>query len=67
MHVVDQLKKLVCNSRLFVEKEKLEKTAGKKRAARRDKVKVGQGGTLDPLADGVLGECVRSGSRGVAC
>ena len=67
MHVVDQLKKLVCNSRLFVEKEKLEKKAGKKRGARRDNVKVGQGGTLDPLADGVLGECMCLGSRGVMC
>lgn len=56
MHVVDQLKKLVCNSRLFVNEEKIGKTAGKKKA-RRDNVKVGQGGTLDPLADGVLGEC----------
>ncbi len=67
MHVVDQLKKLVCNSRLFVEKEKLEKAAGKKRAARRGNVKVGQGGTLDPLADGVLGECMRLGSCGAVC
>lgn len=67
MHVVDQLKKLVCHSRLFVEKEKLEKKAGKKRGARRDNVKVGQGGTLDPLADGVLGECSCLGSRGVMC
>jgi tRNA pseudouridine55 synthase len=67
MHVVDQLKKLVRNSRLFVEKEKLEKKAGKKRGARRDNVKVGQGGTLDPLADGVLGECSYLGSRGVMC
>ena len=56
MHVVNQLKKLINNSRLFVHKEKLEKTAGKKRA-RKDNVKTGQGGTLDPLADGVLGQC----------
>jgi tRNA pseudouridine55 synthase len=55
MHVVDQLKRLVCNSRLFVDEEKLGKVAGKKRA-RRDKVKIGQGGTLDPLAEGVLGQ-----------
>jgi len=61
MHVVDQLKKLVCHSRLFVDEEKLGKTAGKKKRARRDNVKVGQGGTLDPLADGVLGECIWSG------
>jgi hypothetical protein len=64
MHVVGQLKKLVCNSRLFVDEDKLGKRAGKKRA-RRDNVKVGQGGTLDPLADGVLGECICSGSRSV--
>lgn len=56
MHVVDQLKKLVCNSRLFVDEEKVKKSPGKKRA-RRDNVKIGQGGTLDPLADGVLGQC----------
>jgi tRNA pseudouridine55 synthase len=67
MHVVDQLKTLVCNSRLFVEKEKLGKKTGKKRAARRGNVKVGQGGTLDPLADGVLGECTRLGSVDVVC
>jgi len=62
MHVVDQLKKLVCNSRLFVNEEKLGKTAGKKRA-RRDNVKVGQGGTLDPLADGVLVVGVGKGTK----
>jgi tRNA pseudouridine55 synthase len=57
MHVVDQLKRLVCNSRLFVEEEKLKKPSGEKRArTRRDNVKIGQGGTLDPLADGVLGQ-----------
>jgi hypothetical protein len=55
MHVVDQLKRLICNSRLFVDQEKLKKPPGKKRG-RRDNVKIGQGGTLDPLADGVLGQ-----------
>lgn len=54
MDIVNQLKGLINNSRLFVEEKKLEKVAGKKRM-RRDKVKIGQGGTLDPLADGVLG------------
>ncbi|KAH9071176.1 pseudouridine synthase [Lactarius deliciosus] len=62
MHVVNQLKKLVNNSRLFVHKEKLEKTAGKKRA-RKDNVKIGQGGTLDPLADGVLVVGVGKGTK----
>jgi tRNA pseudouridine55 synthase len=57
MHVVDQLKKLICHSRLFVDEEKLKKPpAGKKRARRDNNVKIGQGGTLDPLADGVLGQ-----------
>jgi len=62
MHIVNQLKKLVNNSLLFVHKEKLEKTAGKKRA-RRDNVKIGQGGTLDPLADGVLVVGVGKGTK----
>jgi tRNA U55 pseudouridine synthase TruB len=56
MHVVDQLKRLICNSRLFVDEEKLKKPPGGKKGARRDNVKIGQGGTLDPLADGVLGQ-----------
>jgi len=61
MHIVGQLKRLVCNSRLFVDEEKLgKKAAGKKRTRRRDDVKIGQGGTLDPLADGVLGQYIRS-------
>ena len=55
MHIVNELKKLINDSRLFVHQEKLEKAAGKKRR-RKDNVKIGQGGTLDPLADGVLGQ-----------
>jgi len=62
MHIVNQLKKLVNNSRLFVHKEKLEKAAGKKRS-RKDNVKMGQGGTLDPLADGVLVVGVGKGTK----
>ncbi|KAH9009693.1 pseudouridine synthase [Lactarius hengduanensis] len=62
MHVVNQLKKLVNDSRLFVHKEKLEKTAGKRRT-RKDNVKIGQGGTLDPLADGVLVVGVGKGTK----
>jgi tRNA pseudouridine55 synthase len=59
MHIVNQLKKLINNSRLFVDEKKLEPVAGKKRT-RKDNAKIGQGGTLDPLADGVLGQCFRS-------
>jgi len=55
MHIVEQLKRLICHSRLFVDEEKLKKPPGKKRG-RKDNVKIGQGGTLDPLADGVLGQ-----------
>jgi tRNA pseudouridine55 synthase len=59
MSVINDLKQLVGNSRLFVDADKLEKrgkgkipTKGKRA---REIVKIGQGGTLDPLADGVLG------------
>ena len=81
MSVVNDVKKLVVSSRLFVESDKLPKATttaaaaaaaaaadssmislatkekNKKRGGRfaRDVVKIGQGGTLDPLADGVLG------------
>ncbi|KAH9958304.1 pseudouridine synthase [Russula dissimulans] len=63
MHIVGELKKLVCNSRLFVDEEKLGKKAGKKKTRRRDDVKIGQGGTLDPLADGVLVVGVGKGTK----
>jgi tRNA pseudouridine55 synthase len=57
MSVINDIKELVSNSRLFVDADKLEKGKGKARGRRRKEgVKIGQGGTLDPLADGVLGE-----------
>ncbi|KAI0263345.1 pseudouridylate synthase 4 [Gloeopeniophorella convolvens] len=62
MHIVNQLKRLVSNSRLFVEADKPEKMAGK-RKTRKDRVKIGQGGTLDPLADGVLVVGVGKGTK----
>ena len=61
MSIVNDLQRLVARSRLFVDAEKLEKTKGTKadhgRRGKhaRDAIKIGQGGTLDPLADGVLG------------
>ena len=60
MSIVNDLQLLIARSKLFVDAEKLEKIKGKKLDRRRGKagresVKVGQGGTLDPLADGVLG------------
>jgi len=57
MSVVTDIKNLVLNSRLFVEADKLKDHKGGKRGRRtKDAAKIGQGGTLDPLADGVLGE-----------
>jgi tRNA pseudouridine55 synthase len=58
MSVVNDVKKLVANTRLFVEADKLKSKGNQplKRRRMREAVKIGQGGTLDPLADGVLGE-----------
>ena len=58
MSLVNDVKKLVANSPLFVEESKLKaKTSKSAKRSKygRDAVKIGQGGTLDPLADGVLG------------
>jgi hypothetical protein len=61
MSVINDLQRLVARSRLFVDAEKLEKFKGSKadhgRRGKhaREAIKIGQGGTLDPLADGVLG------------
>jgi tRNA pseudouridine55 synthase len=70
MTVINDIKQLVAGSRLFVEAEKLEerkrkaKHNGSHRGKRtRDVVKIGQGGTLDPLADGVLVVGVGKGTK----
>lgn len=61
MTIVNEIKPLITRSRLFVEAEKLKNTKQPKSKSKykakygRDAVKIGQGGTLDPLADGVLG------------
>jgi tRNA pseudouridine55 synthase len=61
MAVINDIQQLIARSKLFVDAEKLEKTKAKKvdheRRGRhaREAIKIGQGGTLDPLADGVLG------------
>jgi tRNA pseudouridine55 synthase len=65
MSVIADIQRLIARSKLFVDAEKLEKTKGTeadrgrrgKRA--REAIRVGQGGTLDPLADGVLGASIR--------
>jgi tRNA pseudouridine55 synthase len=69
MSVINDIKQLVASSRLFVEAERLEelKRKGKSQGSRgkrtRDTVKIGQGGTLDPLADGVLVVGVGKGTK----
>lgn len=56
MSIVNEIKKLVVKSSLFVEESKLAAASNKKKGKYgREAVKIGQGGTLDPLADGVLG------------
>ncbi len=59
MSVLTEIKKLAGKSRLFVEEVKLGKPdqskKHSKKRSRLDSVKIGQGGTLDPLANGVLG------------
>jgi tRNA pseudouridine55 synthase len=59
MKLINDMKPLINNSALFVEKSKLGKPKDAKQKKRgrfgREAVKIGQGGTLDPLADGVLG------------
>lgn len=60
MSIVNDLQQLIARSKLFVNDEKLEKIKNKRINRKggklnREAVKVGQGGTLDPLADGVLG------------
>ncbi|KAF9227691.1 pseudouridine synthase [Gyrodon lividus] len=69
MSVIEDIKQLVSKSRLFVEVEKLENRApGKEKTFNRGKrrkgsIKIGQGGTLDPLADGVLVVGVGKGTK----
>ena len=70
MSVINDIKQLVANSRLFVDAEKLEEKKrqgkskkGSRRRRARDTVKIGQGGTLDPLADGVLVVGVGKGTK----
>jgi tRNA pseudouridine55 synthase len=50
---------LLTNSKLFDDPDKLQfnNNQNKRKRNQTDKgLKIGQGGTLDPLADGVLGE-----------
>ncbi|KAJ7446835.1 pseudouridylate synthase 4 [Mycena galericulata] len=55
MSIINDVKLLVTRSKLFMDPDKLEKGKAKKQSRRgKSDIKIGQGGTLDPLADGVL-------------
>lgn len=61
MRVLDKLQDLMVDSKLFSDAEKIRHAQGTLHKKRKKNnvehgFKVGQGGTLDPLADGVLGE-----------
>lgn len=66
MRVLDDLTLLMLDSKLFEDQEKIrhhQHNNKKKRNTTGQGLKVGQGGTLDPLADGVLGEPSSFGLR----
>jgi len=66
MSVINDVKHLIAQSRIFIEADKLGKAKGQKayRGKRaREGIKIGQGGTLDPLADGVLVVGVGRGTK----
>ncbi|KAF7304818.1 Dihydrodipicolinate synthetase [Mycena kentingensis (nom. inval.)] len=55
MAIINDLKLAVARSKIFVAADKIEKNKGKRISMHgKNDVKIGQGGTLDPLADGVL-------------
>jgi tRNA pseudouridine55 synthase len=65
--VLDDLQSLMMESKLFSDPQRARHAAGtlnKKRKKNNTQAgfKVGQGGTLDPLADGVLGRSDSGGS-----
>lgn len=60
MKVIDAITPLLVESRLFEDPERIKHSSGsshrkKKKNMTHMGLKIGQGGTLDPLADGVLG------------
>lgn len=60
MKVIDAITPLLVESRLFEDPDKMKMSAQhshrkKKKNLTHMGLKIGQGGTLDPLADGVLG------------
>jgi tRNA pseudouridine55 synthase len=61
MKVIDAITPLLVESRLFEDNEKVKMSSAHAYKKRKKNLthlglKIGQGGTLDPLADGVLGK-----------
>lgn len=61
MQLLNRLQPLFNSSALFTKPAapQVDGPGARKRKWREERVKMGQGGTLDPLADGVLGESSR--------
>lgn len=58
MRCIDDITPLLLDSKLFYDPERIKPQEKRKRKQNLTHMglKIGQGGTLDPLADGVLGE-----------
>lgn len=58
MRLIDSITPLLLDSKLFYDPQRIQPIEKKKRKKNLTHMglKIGQGGTLDPLADGVLGE-----------
>jgi hypothetical protein len=65
MRIIDSITPLLLDSKLFHDPTRTKEPEAKKRKKNLTHMglKIGQGGTLDPLADGVLGEL---GTRNLA-
>jgi tRNA pseudouridine55 synthase len=68
MRLIDSITPLLLDSKLFYDPDRMRPLDKKKRKSNLTHMglKIGQGGTLDPLADGVLGEyLLRRCKRGI--
>ncbi|KAL1733144.1 pseudouridine synthase [Schizophyllum commune] len=66
MSLLNDLQPLIATSKLFVSEEKIKELKKNKKPSSkkyRQAVKIGQGGTLDPLADGVLVVGIGKGTK----
>lgn len=66
MRVIDRITPLLLDSKLFddpVKRAQPQMKGKRKKNLTQFGLKIGQGGTLDPLADGVLGGCCISSFR----